>query len=424
MARDKTLAMAIDVLVAGGGSAGLAAAVSAARCGARTLLVERHGALGGMGTVALVHSFCGLYELADEAGLRWANPGFASEVATRLIELGGAVAPVRMGRVFVLPHQPAGFARLADEIVLETGNLEVLLHSEVIAVRDGGAEVEISTRGARRTVKPRALVDTTGDGTLAALAGAAFEQAPAEFLQRPAFIFGLHGVDAGTLDDDGRLRISVQIARAVASTELPAGALGTGLRATGRGGEAYVTIDLAGAADYDPTRAADIAALEAEGRALAWRLAEFLRRSVEGFAASAISAFPARVGIRESRRVVGRSRLETADLETGTRFPDAIARATWPMELRESNRGPRLRYPEHGRPADIPLGALRARDLDAFFVAGRCLSCSHEAQASIRVMGTCLATGEAAGIAAALHASGQSVDAAAVRSDRERIRKS
>jgi len=415
--------MEIDVLIAGGGSAGLAAAVSAARCGARTLLVERHGVLGGMGTAALVHSFCGLYELAGEGGPQWANPGFASELATRLIARGGAVAPVRMGQVLVLPHQPAAFARLADEMVAAAENLEVLLHTEIIAAREDLGEVEVLTRGIRRRVAPRAVVDASGDGAIAALAGAAFEQAPPDQLQRPAFIFGLHGVRTADWDDDDRLKIASRIARAVAGGFLPAGALGAAVRVSGRGGEVYVTIDLAGPPDYDPTRAADLTALEVEGRALAWRLAEFFRATITDFSGSVISAFPAQAGVRESRRVLGRYRLETVDLEDGAQFSDAVARATWPMELRESNRGPRLRFPTEGRAADIPLRSLRARDHDSLFVAGRCLSCSHEAQASVRVMGTCLATGEAAGIAAALQAAGRPAGAVNVRSERERIRK-
>ncbi len=113
-------------------------------------------------------------------------------------------------------------------------------------------------------------------------------------------------------------------------------------------------------------------------------------------------------------------RLETRDLEIGARFEDSIALATWPMELRENNRGPRLRYPEKNRPCEIPLRALRARDHRNLFVAGRCIASSHEAQASIRVIGTCLATGEAAGIAAALYASGGQCDAEAVRSHRQK----
>ncbi len=415
--------MSCDLLVAGGGSAGLAAAISAARSGARTLLVERHGALGGMATAALVHSICGLYELAGDGEPAWANPGFAAEFARRLIASGGATGPVRMGRVQVVMHQPAAFARLADELTIETANLEVLLHTEIVRADSALGEIELSTRGMRRIITPRAALDATGDGALAAMSGAAFEQAPPERLQRPAFIFGMHGVDPARLDDDGRLRIAGQIARAVRDGTLPAGALGAAVRATGRGGEVYVTVDLAGPLAYDPARPADLTALEVEGRKIAWRLADFFRSTVNGFANSAISAFPARAGIRESRRVVGRYRLETADLEEGRNFPDAIARATWPMELRESNRGARMRYPANGRPADIPLRSLRARDRDNLFVAGRCISCSHEAQASVRVMGTCFATGEAAGIAAALYTDGdgRAVEASDVTAARERI---
>ena len=416
--------MGVDVLVAGGGPAGLAAAISSARSGARTLLVERHGALGGMGTAALVHSFCGLYELAGDSGPQWANPGFASEFATRLIVGGGSAGPQRMGRVWVLPHQPAACAWLADEMVGAAGNLEMLLHSEIIAVSPDLTAVELVTRGVRRRVAARSVVDASGDGEISGLAGAAFDQAPPEHLQRPAFIFGLQGVEESAWQDDERLKIAARIARAVAGGGLPAGALGASLRGTGRGGEVYVTIDLTGPSDYDPTRAADLTALEVEGRSLAWSLAEFFRTSTPGFSTSTISVFPARVGIRESRRVVGRYRLETADVEKGAQFPDAVARATWPMELRESNRGPRLRFPLHGQPADIPLRSLRARDHKTLFVAGRCLSCSHEAQASVRVMGTCLATGEAAGLAAALQATGRGGEASDVLSERARIRRS
>ena len=112
---------------------------------------------------------------------------------------------------------------------------------------------------------------------------------------------------------------------------------------------------------------------------------------------------------------------ETADLEQSAHFDDSIALATWPMELRETNRGARLRFPIDGQPCDIPLGALRARDHANVFSAGRCISCSHEAQASIRVIGTCLATGEAAGIAAALFALRGECDAPAVRQTRAEI---
>ena len=98
-----------------------------------------------------------------------------------------------------------------------------------------------------------------------------------------------------------------------------------------------------------------------------------------------------------------------------------MALATWPMELRETNRGARLRYPTDGIACEVPLRALRFRDDERSFMAGRCLSCSHEAQASLRVIGTCLATGEAAGLAAAALALDGACDAASVRADRVRF---
>ena len=112
----------VDVLVIGGGTAGIAAAVAAARDGAQTLLVEQNGSLGGMASGAFVHTLCGLYRLRDDATqtLEFANPGFAQEFSTRLLAIGGARGPVRMGRLDVLPHSPLALAFLADQI---TGNL-------------------------------------------------------------------------------------------------------------------------------------------------------------------------------------------------------------------------------------------------------------------------------------------------------------
>jgi len=398
----------VDVAVVGGGSAGLAAAVAAARSGARTVLIERAGALGGMATGALVHSICGLYLLRDAPGAVLANPGFASELALRLLRAGGARGPVRLGRVDVLLHDPPALAWIADALVGSIPELELRLHSEVIETSgDGRLEgVDVWCRGARELVLARAFVDATGDATLAALAGAAFEQEPGDRLQRPAFIFTLHGIEADALSDGARLRAAHRMVSAVRAGTLPSGALGATLRPSGRPGEVMVTIDLPGPTGvaYDPLDPACLTALEVEGRRLACALADYVRSDLPGFGASYLAALPARVGIRESRRVVGHHRIEASDVLTGARFDDAVALGTWPIELRETTSGARLRFPDAARPYDIPLRALCARDVDNLFVAGRCISASHAAQASARVIGTCLATGEAAGLAAALHA--------------------
>jgi hypothetical protein len=395
-----------DVIVAGGGSAGLAAAVTAARTGARTLLVERAGVLGGQAPLALVHSICGLYHLADDGPPRFANGGFAEEFATRLIAAGGAHGPVRMGGVWVLLTQPSAVAVGAAEIASETPNLAVALHTDLIAASERGVTLRRDT-GLRPVphspeicVTASALIDTTGDGALAALLGAPFEQECSARLQRPAYIFALDGVALTALDDEARLRLAHRIVGAVKDGALPPDALGATLRTTAPLAGVFVTIDLSATANYDPTDIDCIERLNAEGRALSATLTDFLREHVAGFARCRIAEVPARIGIRESRRIVGEYRMEAADLERGATFPDAVALATWPMELRETNRGPRLRY---GQPCEIPLRALRFRDHPHCFMAGRCLSASHEAQASLRVIGTALATGEAAGRAAAHH---------------------
>lgn len=411
--------MEFDVLIAGGGSAGLAAAISAARAGARTLLVERHGSIGGMVSAALVHSICGLYRLPiGDAPPVLANGGFAAEFARRLLASGGASGPVRLGRVDVLLQRPTAFAQLADVLVRETPGLTVRLHTEIV---EAGETVRLSCRGKLDEVRARTLIDATGDAALAVLRGAACEIEPSAQLQRPAFIFALGGVADGAVDETARLRIAQRVARAVKEGALPLEALGTHLRGSSQPGEVFVTIDLHGGAAFDPLDPAGLSELETSGRHVAQRVAEFLRAELDGFGASYVAAWPARVGIRESRRVIGEYRLEGDDVVNAAQFPDAIAAAAWPIELRETASGPRLRFPPSGNPCDVPLRSLRARDDESLFVAGRCLSCSHEAQASVRVIGTCFATGEAAGFAAALLAKGSSVTAAAVLAMREAL---
>ncbi len=410
-----------DVCVAGGGSAGLAAAVAAARLGARTLLVERHGSLGGMASAALVHSVCGLYKLPGKgAPAELANDGFAAEFAGRLLASGHAHGPVRMGRVDVLLHRPAAFAALADSLAKTAGpRLSVRLHTELT-----GADAETVTlacRGRFQQIRARAWVDATGDAVLAALRHAPFEMEPTERLQRPAFIFALGGVDAAALDDDGRLRLARCLVGAVRGGTLPAGMLGAHFRASPQPGEAFVSIDLTGGTNFDPLDPACLTGLETEGRELGELLTTFLQREVDGFASAYVAAWPSRAGVRESRRIAGRYRLTAEDIAAGTEFPDTVAWSAWPMEFRENANGPRLRFPAEERACGVPLRALQARDDASLFMAGRCLSCSHEAQASLRVIGTCLATGEAAGLAAAIRADQGRCDAAGVRAARVQI---
>lgn len=390
-----------DVLIIGGGSAGVAAGIAAARAGSQVLLVESGGCLGGAGTAALVHSFCGLYELRESEAepLRIANAGLSEELECRLIEEGIGERR-RMGRVDVLMHSPQRLAAFYDRWCEAEQRLQVLLHTSVIAaaVENGRvSEVTLHCRGSSMQVKPKAVVDASGDAVLAALTGHPFELAPSHELLRPAYCAGIAGVS-----EVSPLELAAVVVRAIQSGHLPREAAGAQFRAID-GWQVFLTLDLPGDENYDSTSAASLTAVEVKGRSLAFAIVDHLRGAHAAFREAWIAALPARAGVRESRRWIGKAVLTEEDLLSSRRGADDVAFATWPMELRETAKGPKLLFPRELNPCGIPAGCLQAQDLANVFVAGRCLSTTHRAQASTRVMGTALATGEAAGkLAAAL----------------------
>lgn len=398
-----------DVIVAGAGAAGIAAAVSGARAGARTLLVERRGAPGGMLSAALVHTICGLYHLRPDTSrpLQYANPGFSSEFAEALLSSGAATQPVRMGGLDFLPHNPGGLEAVANQFLGSGKEIGVLHHSDICGAETAGGRlvsISVQTRGVLRNFHASAFVDATGDAELVAMVRAPFEIAAPEQLQRPACVCGLGGIPAELVSGDARLRIAHSIARGVAEGALPRAALGASFRA-GIPGDIWMSIDL-DASPYDPLDPACLARIERESRLLVASILKHLRAGVPGFGGVFLCQFPAQAGIRESRRMRGKTCLSAEDLLAGKSGADSVAFSAWPLELRETARGPKFVFPDGHRSAGIPGDALRSCAFDNLFAAGRCVSCTHEAQAAIRVAGTCLATGAAAGRMAAAFADG------------------
>ncbi len=386
-----------EVTVVGGGSAGVAAALAASRQGARTLLIERQQLLGGMGTNAMVHTFCGLFHPDVSQGPQWLNPGIPTELGTALMQRGGMEEPDLMGRVYVLRHRPADLASLTAELCAAEPHLTVLTGAEVTALSPGWT-ITLNDR----LIHSRAVIDTTGDALLARLLGHShWDLATSARLYRPAYVWSFQGLSA-ILDEPLRLHVAALIVRAVKAGALPAAALGTTLRASPTRGEVFVSTDLeAGGDHWDPLDLDQRLHLESEGRALAQAVWDFLRSSHPSFTTITPPVLPVHAGIRESARWRGDYVLSADDLIRSRRFEDEAALAGWPLEMRETARGPRFRYFDQPEPAGIPASCLRARSLPGMFFAGRCLSCDHEALASVRVMGTCLATGQAAGQMAA-----------------------
>jgi hypothetical protein len=377
-----------QVIVIGGGSAGIAAAVAAGRhCPA--LLIEPLGILGGMGSASLVHTICGLYKIGTPD---FANNGFPKEFATRLLKSGGASGPVRMGTLDVLLHEPTKFAALADQITAETKHLRVQKHTTLTSIKFESDHWLIETD--KNRIRAQYLVDTSGDATAVQLSGHPYLREHESKLQRPAYIVKLSNIDPSALETSRRMAILHAIVKATQSGTLPDAALGCGIRQTITASDAFLTIDLDNPAD-----------ILTNGRQLAEQITTWLAATIPGFENCAISAHPERPGIRESQRLLGRHILKEDQLISGHIFPDTIARTGWPIEMRETARGPKWRHFDQGH---IPLSCLIARDNPRLFAAGRCLSASHRALGSLRVMGTCMATGEAAGLAAAILARNQS----------------
>lgn len=401
-----TEAAAFDVLVAGGGLAGVAAALSAARLGARTLLAERDDALGGNATSALVHTFCGLYQPTHDGEPPCpAHPGFPLRLAEALAAEGGAGAPERAGRFFVLPTRPPVLEALLPKLCEKTPNLTLALGTTVVAAMLPSHAFELhrirlQTKAATRDVTASIAIDATGDATLAALGGAALLCAPPEALQHASYVFRIAGLGSTACEGFSRLRVTAGLGRAARDGALPPGCDSVLLR-PGAPGEAYVTVTLPKpeAAPFDPLDPSQRLALQAAGREAAEAIVPWLRRR-EGFEGCRVDGWPRRPGIRESRRVRGLVVIDAEDVLQGRVRDDEVTRSTWALELWESPTRPRFE-PVKG-PCSVALGALVSATHPRLGMAGRCLSASHEALGALRVLGTAMATGEAVGVAAAL----------------------
>jgi hypothetical protein len=397
-----------DVVVVGGGAAGLAAAVAAAAGGARTALIERYGFLGGMATAGMVSTICGLYRTTVAGPAEPLNEGFAETFARRLMNAPGCGTPTRRGRTYVLPYVPFAFACLADEIVTSTAGLDVYLHAYLARIETGARRIEtlhVATWERPLSMTARSVVDTSGDAVAAWHAGATTEMTPQAERQLPSLVFVLQHVDTDALRPGPRVALLRALLSAEQQGTLPKGSSNLMLAPSLQPGEVICKLTLSGIAEEWPASRDFLTAAEQEGRRRALAVTEFLK-TLPAFARAFLSHAAPQVGVRETRRVIGRYQLTRDDVVSTRKFEDGVARASWPIELwQEGHVGASYEYLPDRETYDIPLRSLQARDVDNLFVAGRCMSASHEALGSARVIGTCLATGEAAGREAARLAS-------------------
>lgn len=356
-----------------------------------------------------VLTYCGLYTLGDAP--RQAVSGVADEVLAKLRRWGGVTEPKRHRGVFVV-FDPEAAKRALDEVCAEAG-VEVLLHAFVMgADREDNvvARVRFANHGGVHQAEARAFVDASGDGDLAFLAGAS-----TRYGNDGAVNLGTLGTRFGGVAPDADVS-------AAAVTEAIRKAKERGVKPISKDRSVMVRMPLSGdvvtylaSEDYDPRDVRSLSRAESAGRVQAWTYLAILRE-LPGWEHAYLASTGPDFGTRESRHIDSVAPLTWQHVTEGRRAADCVALGAWGVEWhdRETFESSFV-YPPDGGTYDIPLGCLRSADTQNLFAAGRTADGDRQAGASLRVMGTAFATGQAAGVAAACFARGGGVDAAEVR---------
>jgi len=383
-----------DVLVVGSGPAGVAAALAAARTGAKTLLIERYGCLGGALAVSNVQSYG--FSVNRHPGVL---SGIPREIEERCRAQGVGKPDYRGCGIFV---EPDGWKCLLDDWMAETG-VKVLVHCPVI-----GALVEnnvvrgvtVHTKSGPRAIRATCTVDATGDGDVAYFAGADFKIRPKEKLQPVTVVFGVDGVDlekfqTGLKKGDSLTRVFKEAAKA---GDWKSPKRGGAWKITRPGGS-ITSFNIVKSVSIDATDVNDLTKAETEGRRDVRRAIAMLRKygADLGFANCELRSLAPQLGIRETRRIVGDYKMTEKDVLEARDFPDGIGRFVGFMDgfgvFKMSKVSPT---------SSAPYRMLLPKGLENLLVAGRCVSCDPGSFGALRLMPCCAMTGQAAGTAAAL----------------------
>jgi hypothetical protein len=405
-----------EVAVLGGGPAGIAASVAAARAGRRTLLIERYGFLGGMGTAAGVTNFCGLH--ANVYGeMHRVVQGIASDLLDRIDRLGGLNAPhLILGKILAQAYDTAAYKIAADDLLL-SHNVDILFHALGAGVAMHGDRrinaLVVETKAGRQAIGADIFIDCSGDGDLAAWAGAPFEVGDnAGSMLYPSMMFRLNGIDPEKAGEAWRtIPALMEKAEAAGTHHFPRkAAIVRPQRSPIEWRVNFTQLARADGTAINGLEPDDLTRGEIDGRRQAINAFNFLR-SVPGFEKSYIVDLPPQLGIRETRRVIGGYMLDGDDVLGCASFEDSIGVNGWPMESHVAGdvifKFPPI--PQSRGFNELPYRMLVPESIDNLLVAGRCASMTHDGQSAARVSGACFAMGEAAGTAAALALDGNAM---------------
>lgn len=401
-----------DVLVCGGGPAGIAAAVTAARKGKRTVLVEQYGFLGGAAVAGLSGTICGMYY----SSCKVKQPkqlvfGFADEFVQRLKAAKGITEPQKYGNTFVLTHDAFQFKRLADEL-MEENHIEVLLHTRIIDVecQDGRINgVWVCHKSGSELIRAKVVIDATGDADIAYRAGLETYKGDHGKIQNPTMIFKVANVNEALFqaymkgDSIAPPELSEQICKSHQSGEYFLPRKNIWLFSTVNSGEVLCNCTRvigADQRDLDVTDPHQHTEAEVYGRSQVEQYFEFFKHYFPPFKDAYISTTGCEVGVRQTRSIRGIKQLQNADIAERSKPKDGIAKCAWPIELHSGDK-PKLDWILDDY-YSVPFGTLVPEEGKGIIVAGRNLCAEHEALASARVVAQCFSYGQAAGVAASL----------------------
>ena len=405
-----------DVVVVGGGPAGIMAAAAAARAGCSTLLIERYGFLGGAGTAGGLSTFCGLHARTYGADVRVIR-GLADELLDRLVKLDGLNAPhlTIADGIAAQAFDISAYKIAADELVTGSG-ARILFHAMAVgvAMAPSGAidAVLIESKSGRQAVRGRFFIDASGDGDLACWAGVPWEKAPPiDGMMYPSLMFRINGVNVDRAGPAPWRTVErlMEEAEAAGTHTFPRKKPIVRPQRNPLEWRANLTqLRNPDGGAIDGTNADELTRGELIGRQQALDAFTFIRDRTPGFEDSYIVDIAPQIGIRETRRIIGPYQLTESDVLGCADFPDTIGVNGWPVEAHVAGTVEfRWQWKERGfnqLPFRILLPGPRGdgQRVVNLYVAGRCASMTHGAQSAARVTGPCFVMGEAAGTAASM----------------------
>ncbi|REG81805.1 FAD-dependent oxidoreductase [Marinomonas pollencensis] len=400
----------LDVLVIGGGAAGVAAAVTAGQANKSTWLIEKYGFCGGAAVAGLSGTICGMYKATDDAQKAPEQVvfGFTETFRRALKAKNGVTEPQKYGKTFTVTHDPLVWREVADDL-LEAAGVNVLFHTAVVGVIMSGETfqgVVIESNAGQSIIMANMIVDASGDAALIARAGMDYFYGDQGKIQNPTMFFRVGGIDLERYLDyygDDTIcppKVTENIIKANQSKEYDLPRHKIWMFPTTRPNELMVNATRLAGQDgrmlnvIDPQ---DFTEAEVFGRRQVREYTRFLKNFVPGCENVYVVDTGVEVGIRQTRSIVGVEMLTNNDVVNCRKRSDSICRTPWPIELHAGDR-PKLHWLLDDY-YDVPFNTLIPIVGENIIVAGRCLSAEHEALASARVTAQCFEYGHAAGVA-------------------------